>query len=117
MDVNKIEKLRAIAQKQVETANSYANVRLDAATAESELKIIVTSRLKELRGTKRNLGIEMAILMVCEEDEHARDLYHIWVTKEALYKGLEKLLDAQGSQLIFEQSIMKFQGNGEKWGA
>lgn len=115
IEAKRIEGLRTLAQKQVDTANRYAIVRREAANAETDLKILLTAKLKELRGSKKNLGIEMAILMLCEDNSVAVNLYNEWNKKEAEYKGLERLLEAQSSQLIFEQSLMKFQGAGEKW--
>lgn len=116
MDHERIEQLRKMAQAQVDTATRYANIRRQSGNAESDLKILLTARLKELRGNKKNLGIEMAILIMCEEDTHAQELFQEWQRKEAEYKGLERILDAQASQLMFEQSVMRYQREGEKYG-
>ena len=116
MDINKVHQLSEIASKQVEIAERYSKVRLESAKAESSLKIILTASLGELRKSKKNVGVEFAILMLCEENEVAKRLYSEWITKEAEYKGLERLLDARSSQLIFEQSVMKFTKEGERYG-
>lgn len=114
---NKAEELREIAVKQIENAQAYAIARLKAGQAESDLKILLTASLKALRGNKKNLGVEMACLMLCEDNEVARELLKIWTVEEAKYKGLERLLEAYSSKLIMEQSLMKRQAEGEKWGA
>ncbi len=116
MDKDLIKELRGIADQQITNSIKYAEARKESGEAESELKIILTSRLKELRSIKKNIGVEMAILMICEEDHNAQRLLSEWIQKEAIYKGLEKLLEATAAKLIFEQSLMKFQGHGEKWG-
>ena len=112
----KAKELRLIADKQIENAKLYAAARQKAGEAESELKILLTASLKSLRGNKKNLGVEMACLMLMEDNEVARELFRIWTVKEAKYKGLEKLLEAYGSKLIMEQSLLKRQTDGEKWG-
>lgn len=116
MDIHQADALRRIAEIQTQNAQKYADARREAGEAEASLKIILTSHLKELRGNKKNLGVEMAILMLCEDNDEARKLLKEWTQKEAIYKGLEKLLEATAAKLIFEQSLMKFQSQGEKWG-
>ena len=107
--------LSKLASQQVKTANLYADARKRAGKAEADLKILLTSRLKELRGNKKNLGVEMAILILMEDDELAKKLYGEWVEQEALYKGYERILDATNSKLITEQALLKWQGVGEKY--
>jgi hypothetical protein len=116
IDQKKLADLRGIAQGQVERAEKYAQARERAGRAESQLKIILASKLKNIRKEKKNVGIDMAILMLCEDDEVARKLSKELIEQEAIYKGLERVLDAVASVLIFEQSLMKFVGNGEKYG-
>lgn len=116
MDITKANELSQIANHQMENAKSYADARVKAGKAEYSLKILLTSKLKELRGNKKNLGIEMALLMLMEDNETARNLYAEWMEWESKYKGLEKLLEAYASKLITEQAIMKRFTEGEKWG-
>jgi hypothetical protein len=54
--------------------------------------------------------------MLGESNDVAKSLLKEWIEQEAIYKGLEKLLDATAAKLIFEQSLMKFQSTGERWG-
>lgn len=116
MDTEKISELSALSTQQIKNAERYSEARIFAGEAESHLKILLTAKLPELRGNKKNLGIEMAILMLMEDSEVARKLYLDWVKWESVYKGLEKLIDAYSSKLIFEQSLMKFRKEGERWG-
>ena len=116
MDYIQAKSLSQIADKQVILAEEYESARRKSGKAESELKLILASKLAELRGKKKNIGIEMAILMLLEDDKIARGLYKEFTEQEAIYKGLEKLLDAYASKLITEQAIMKFIKTGEKWG-
>lgn len=116
METAEINKLRGLADTQIDCANKYAEARKMAGNAEADLKILLTSKLKELRINKKNLGVEMAILMLCEENELAKDLYKEQIKHEAIYKGLERILDAQSAKLIFEQSLMKRMHTGDRYG-
>lgn len=115
-DIQRVIDLRPIADQQVKNAEKYSEARKKAGKAEADLKIILTAHLRELRIEKKNLGVDMAILMLCEDNDIAKGLFQEWIEQEAIYKGLEKLLEATAAKLIFEQSIMKFQGQGERWG-
>ena len=108
--------LQAIAQRQVDDAQKYAEAREMAGKAELALNCILVASLSEIRGRKKNVGIEMAQLMVCEDNPEATNYYAIWKQNEATYKGLEKLIDARGGQIIMEQSLMKNEREGAKWG-
>jgi hypothetical protein len=116
MDVKKAQELSLIADKQIEIAIEYEKARRNAGTAEGNFKILLTAQLKDFRAEKKNLGVDMAQLMLMEENAEARDLFKTWMEQESIYKGLERLLDAYASKLITEQAIMKFIGQGERWG-
>lgn len=111
-----IQHLREIARIQTDNAKKYSVARKEAGEAEANLKILLASKINKMREDKKNLGIDMAILILCSECEESKNLYKEWITKEAIYKGLEKLIDATASKLIFEQSLMKFQHTGERFG-
>lgn len=116
MDIHKAQELSGIADKQIDIARQYEQARRKSGKAEGDFKILLTARLKEFRAEKKNLGVDMAQLMLMEDDLLARELFKEWMEHEAIYKGLERLLDAYASKLITEQAIMKFIGTGEKWG-
>lgn len=116
IDPRKIEDLKKIADQQIKNAERYAVARRIAGEAEVGLNILLVTKLAEIREEKKGVGVEMAQLMLCEHDLVARGLLKEWKENEAIYKGLEKLLDATGAKLIFEQSILKHIKEGEKWG-
>lgn len=116
MEQSEIKLLKDIADQQIKNSEAYAQARKEAGEAEADLKILLAPALKEMRKTKKNLGVEMAVLFFIAENEIARNLYEIWIKQEAIYKGLEKILDSYSAKLIMEQSIMKRLGSGERWG-
>lgn len=115
IDAKNIENLRKLAQSQRDIADRYAKARELSGKAETDLKIIVASKINEMRKEKKNIGIEMAVLSIIDSDSVAKGLYEEWHKNEAIYKGLERVLDANGSSLIFEQSLMKFVKDGERF--
>jgi hypothetical protein len=116
MDIEKIENLREIADEQVQCAKRYAFARELAGKAETSLNLLLAAKLPNIRAEKPNCGIDMAQLILCEDSMEAKSFYAEWKENEAVYKGLEKLLDARAAKLIMEQSIFKYIGHGEKFG-
>lgn len=116
MDVQKANALRDVADLQVRNANKYADARQLAGKAQAALDLMVAAKLDDLRAKKKNLGVDMARLMLIGENSHARHFYTEWMENEAIHKGLEKVLDAGSTKISFEQSVMKFVKEGEKYG-
>jgi hypothetical protein len=112
-----VDHLRKIADEQVTCAERYAEARSVAGNAEASLNLMLAAQLKDIRAEKPNVGMEFAQIMLIEIDGVAREFYEAWKTNEAVYKGLEKLLEARASKLIFEQSVMKRTREGERFGS
>jgi hypothetical protein len=116
MDYKHQEDLRLIAKRQVSDAEKYYTARVAAGNAELALNLILVTKINEVRKIKKNCGIEFAHLLVCADCTEATGYYKTWKENEAMCKGLERLIDARGGQLIFEQSVMKNQRSGERYG-
>ncbi len=114
--ITEFEDLRKIADEQVACAEKYAEARKAAGMAEVSLNLILASELKSIRAEKPNVGVEFAQIMLCEYNDAAKSFYEQWKRNEGIYKGLERLLDARGSKLILEQSLMKRVRDGERFG-
>lgn len=108
MDWKEARELSLVANAYIESAKQYQEYRKASGQAEMRLKILLASQLKELRLAKKNLGVEMAMLILMEDNMVARGLYEEWQDNESKYKAMEKLLDAYGSKLSMEQSVMKY---------
>lgn len=92
----------------------YAKHREEAGNAKKDLDILLASKyLSDFRSVKKNLGYEMSILMLIEAEPTARAIYATYITSEAKYKGLERIIDAYQSKLSFIQSVLKYQLKGE----
>lgn len=116
MDSQQANDLRQVADLQMKNANRYAEARKLAGKAQAALDLMVAAALPDIRAKKKSAGMEMARLMLIEANSHARSFYTEWMENEAIYKGLEKVLEAGATKISFEQSVMKFIKEGEKYG-
>jgi hypothetical protein len=85
--------------------------------------MILVANLPKIRAIKPSVGIEMAMLMMMEDgflskehQDEVKKFYGTWLRAEAEYKGIEKILDATESKIMFTQSLMRYQKDGEARG-
>lgn len=116
MDHIKAQELSKLADVQIQNATAYFEARRRAGDALSALDLMVAASLTDFRSKKKNLGIELARLMLIENNPSAQSFFKEWQEPEARYKGLEKLLEAYATKISLEQSIMKFIKEGERYG-
>jgi len=116
MDINEALKTIKLTDELIEMARTYCEARKLSSEAQRDLDILLASKyLTSFRAIKRNLGYDMALLMCVEQEgEVGRKLYDTYLTKQAEYKGLEKILDAIQSKVSFMQSLMRYESDGEK---
>lgn len=116
MDIHKALELSKLADHQIALSQEYAEEREKAGKAKCDLEIMLTAKLGEIRKSKPNVGYDLAILMLIEIDFEAKFIYQDMCLATSRYKGLEKLIEAHQSKISLEQSIMKYIGQGEKFG-
>jgi hypothetical protein len=116
MDIFKAQEIAELAKKQTDLAWQYAQTRETATKAKTEMELRLISRLSTIRTQKANVGIDMSFLMLMELEPDTKTIYKEWKEAEAKYKGLEKILEANASIIMFYQSLMRYQKDGEKWG-
>lgn len=109
-------KLKEHAEKQIELADEYAETREQAGQMECALELMVADNLEMIRFEKPNVGYDMAILMLIEKDLTARNIFEQWKKLTSKYKGLEKKIEARQSYVQYNQSLMKYIKDGEKYG-
>ena len=97
----------AIADNLVKYANEYGKARTKAARAKIDFEILLTARMPELMGMKKNAGFDTLCLLLISIDESAKTLYDEWKYSEARYKSLERLLDANTTKISYMQSVLK----------
>ncbi len=124
LDPAKIDDYCKLLEAQQELGRQYLEARTSASEARISLYFILTQHLPTLRRNKRNIGIEMAELMLLEEgylDEPQRaECIDYWATYQRgtdKYKSIEKLMEANNTKIMFIMSLAKWQNTGEKYGS
>src|SRR3990167_6144803 len=115
MDFQKALDVIELTDSLILDAEAYKNARLAAGEAKKELEILLASKyLSDFRKEKKNLGYEMALLLLLEHEPSARETYEQFIREESKYKGLEKIIEAKQTKISFLQSLLKYQIRGEK---
>ena len=116
MDLTAYQDHVELCNKQIELAQEYDKQRIIAGNAKTELEIRLTSALPSIRLEKPNVGVEMAYLLLMEFEPDTKNIYRQWKEAESKYKGIEKLIEAYASKISFQQSLMRYVSQGEKFG-
>lgn len=116
MDHIKADELSKLASHQIKLALDYAKKRTEAGDAKTQLELMLTAEMREILRIKKNAGYDLAMLLLLEIKPELRSLYEKFRRAEAEYKGLEKLIEAHQSNISLEQSVMKYIGQGERYG-
>lgn len=95
------------AQERTKTAYEYKNARLVCAKAEKELYTYLIAEIKNLRAKHGKIGIDIAITLLCADNEHAKEAYLKMKQYRHLYKGLNKIQDSLAGETMLAQSIWK----------
>ena len=116
------QRLDENSKSQTETAKAYLKARREYARLHFKMQMEVAKKLSEYKAEKKNLGIDMALLMRLQEAQETNDkeyieLYEKYLYSIGNYKGLDRALDALQNQSISLQSIMKYNVNGELYGS
>lgn len=110
MDIHQAMEAVELTNEQIVKAKEYCEFREKAAKAKIALDVLLASKyLKAFRTEKKNVGYDMALLMLLEKEPNLQQYYDDYHTFTAKYKGLEKVLDAMHSKVSFHQSIMKYE--------
>ena len=101
--------------KYVQLSERYAEARHTHSLAQFKLHTILTANLRKIREQKNNVGMEMSLIMLLEpgflEDiyrEEVLSYYKQWTESEGIYKGLEHLIEATKTKIMYAQSVMKY---------
>jgi hypothetical protein len=102
----------------IRLSNLYGKERKAFGIAKANLDVLLAGKLISMLGTKKNLGIEMAYLLLIAGDDRlvTERVYQEMIHHENNYKALEKMIDAYHSKIMATQSIMRFKLEGEKGG-
>jgi len=109
------KELLAIAEARLKWAEEYRKARSLCGQRRQELNILLASKISKYRGMKKNLGYDMAVLMLLEESTVAQEIYSEMTITEDKYKSLEPIMAALESKVMLYQSLMKWQATGDRY--
>lgn len=108
------EDLLAHSKKLQELSQKYATERMKFGQLESDMMIVLSGRIKEYHKTKKNIGIEMALLtLAADSNKEGKEMYAEMIKAEHNYKALGVLIDSQNSCIMSLMAIMKYNKSGE----
>ncbi len=105
LDDLELARIGDIARKNIENAQDYAKQRMKAAKAKHELDALIASGYVtgEL---DHKMAYEKAMVLIGNEHKEAWKEY---CQATASFKGLEKVIEANQSQIMLAQSMMKYE--------
>lgn len=114
------EQLNELSKEQSKFADQYRTARVSYAKAYNYAKVQIAKRIDALQAKKKNVGIEMAEIMLMAEDVKTKEQWFIKACEKrdlmrAEYKGLAEVIDAIKSQKMSILGIMRNSTDGERY--
>ena len=108
------EDLLRYSAKLQELSSRYATERMRYGKLDSELKLVLATKIKGYMEKKKNIGIELAMLqLVSDTTLPIQEMYKEMLLAFNNYKALGVLIDAQNSCIMSLMAIMKYNRSGE----
>ena len=115
MDIVEIHELNKICDELIQHAKDYDEHLKLANQYRDKFKIVLSSKIADLKAFKSNIGIEMAELVLMQpgfldfnSSVEVMTYWDIWKKNETYCHGLEKIIEAKSIKLSFAQSQMKY---------
>lgn len=93
----------------IQLSEAYSDARRLSADNESSLHCLLADRIGHFQEVKKNVGIDMGLIMLISESKEARNLYCLWKRNEGAYKGIEKRIDAVDSKIFALGDLIKLE--------
>jgi hypothetical protein len=114
IDVFDIKEVYRISNEIIDLAKSYKASRDAYAEAKLFLDYNIAKNMSEFRQKRANIGYEMALLMLLEQDSpEIKENYQTYIIQENQFKGLERLIEAYNSKISLTQSLIKHKAVNE----
>ena len=109
------EELNDLTDRRIKLANKYATARKSYGEHKSELDLLLAGKILKMQEKKKNIGVEMALIMLIgEEGDWAKTAYAAMVKEYNNFKALERMLDAYDNKITAIQSILRFYRENER---
>ncbi len=108
------EDLLRYSAKLQELSSRYATERMRFGKLDSELKLILATKIKSYMEKNKNIGIELAMLqLVSDTTLPIQEMYKEMLLAFNNYKALGVLIESQQSAIMALQSVMRYNRSGE----
>lgn len=102
--------LNKLTEKHQRAAAEYLKLSKEYGEKKAVIRTMIAANIKHLMTVKKNVGIEMAeIILISEYPQFAGD-YARMLELESLLRGYDEVLNQLKSEQIKEQSVMKHYG-------
>jgi len=108
MDIQEQERFTEIARQNSINAGKYAEAREQAAKVKYELDMLLGARYLD-KSIERSMAYEKALVLIANESEANKSLYQQFLKYPSIFKGLERVIEANADQIRFSQSRMKYE--------
>jgi len=115
------QKLSQLMADSFEASHAYKEARTQFESIGFEIEMALAKKIASYRVEKKNIGIEMARIMVLEDaikedNQEYIDKYEQYKESLGTYKGLDRVLESLRSGMVAIQSLMKYAGQGDMYG-
>lgn len=90
-----------------QTADSLKETLCDTARLQAELDRELSKQIDVLIARKKNIGIDMAMILLMSKDTQTADKYSRLLLLKAECKGIQAVKEAVETQIILIQSLLK----------
>lgn len=108
IDYTDSNELLNISEELKTIARDLRTALMDSAKSKAQMDILLAQRIDKLLERKKNIGIEMAIILMISKEP---DLAEVWTNKlrlDAEVKGLEAIKTSLETQITMVQSLLKY---------
>lgn len=108
IDINDLNELLNLTEELKEVADKLQVSLVSSAKAKGEIDRLLATKIDELMAKKRNIGIDMAHIIMISQDASIFEKYSLMLNLNAECKGLEAVKSALETQITMVQSILKY---------
>ncbi len=107
IDYSDSKELLELSEKNIEIASSLRTALTDSAKSKAKMDILLAQRIDALLQRKKNIGIEMSIILMINKEPELAIVHSESLRLDAEVKGLTATQKALESQMTLIQSLLK----------
>lgn len=108
LDKHEIDRINEVARKNIENSRNYLEARKISAEAKFNLDVLIADGYRT-GSIDKKMAYEKAQVIVGNQSPENQATWKEYSLAVAAFKGLERVIDANQSQLSLAQSMMKYE--------